>query len=130
MIAILFTVFSCAFAIGQGTAAVPKPKLAATLTLEEFRRELARGEAILVDVRTPREYASGHIPGSINLDWTARNYEELFAGLDPAKPLLLYCAVGGRSDQAREYLQARGYMVHDLEDGIGAWKDAGSPLER
>jgi rhodanese-related sulfurtransferase len=42
----------------------------------------------------------------------------------------LYCAIGGRSDQAREYLQAKGYKAHDLEDGIAAWKEAGLPVER
>jgi phage shock protein E len=101
-----------------------------TLDIKEFLAAVEKAEGVLVDVRTPREYASGHIPGSINIDWTAADYEQKMAILDPKRPVLLYCAIGGRSDQAREYLQAKGYKAHDLEDGIAAWKEAGLPVER
>ena len=100
------------------------------LDVNEFNKAVENGDALLVDVRTPQEHASGHIPGSVNIDWTGKNYEEEFAKLDPKKPLLLYCAVGGRSDQAREYLQLKGYVVKDLDGGIQAWKEAGMPVER
>lgn len=96
----------------------------------EFQVAIDNGNAVLVDVRTPQEYASGHIPGSINLDWTAPDYEQRFAGLDRERPVLVYCAIGGRSDQARAYLQEKGYQVIELEDGIASWKKAGLPLER
>jgi rhodanese-related sulfurtransferase len=105
-------------------------QMRSTMDIKEFIAALEKGDGVLVDVRTPREYAGGHIPGSINIDWTAADYEEKMATLDPARPVLLYCAIGGRSDQACAYLKARGYRAHDLEDGIGAWKEAGLPLER
>jgi thioredoxin 1 len=100
------------------------------LSPSEFQAAIAKGDAILVDVRTPQEYGSGHIPGSINLDWTAPDYEEKFASLDRGRPVLVYCAIGGRSDQARAYLYEKGYQVLELEDGIVSWKKAGLPLER
>lgn len=101
-----------------------------TLPVKEFESAIKNGDAVLIDVRTPQEFASGHIPGSINIDWTAQGYEASFASLDPKRPLLLYCAAGGRSDQARAYLQDKGYEVRDLEEGIAAWKEAGLPIER
>ena len=101
-----------------------------TLPVQEFSVAMKEPDVLLIDVRTPQEFNSGHIPGSINVDWTANDYEQQFAKLDTTKHLLLYCGIGGRSDQAREYLQGKGYEVQDLEDGIKAWKEAGMPVER
>lgn len=101
-----------------------------SLDAATFQDTIEKDDALLVDVRTPQEFASGHIPGSVNIDWTGKNYEAEFAKLDRERPLLLYCAVGGRSDQAREYLEQKGYVVKDLDGGIQAWKEAGMPVER
>jgi rhodanese-related sulfurtransferase len=108
----------------------PEHSTKSTLTVQEFNEALKNDDVLLVDVRTPQEYSSGHIPGSINVDWTGNDYEAQFAELDTTKHLLLYCAIGGRSDQAREYLEGKGYRVQDLEDGIKAWKEAGMPVEK
>ncbi|MCB9183729.1 MAG: rhodanese-like domain-containing protein [Flavobacteriales bacterium] len=97
------------------------------LTPAQFKEAIAKGDAVLVDVRTPTEYASGHIDGSINVDWTAKEYEAAFAQLDPKKPVLLYCHGGGRSEQALEYLESKGYKARHLGGGITAWKKAGLP---
>ncbi|MDQ3099912.1 MAG: rhodanese-like domain-containing protein, partial [Bacteroidota bacterium] len=96
----------------------------------EFQRALEKGDAILIDVRTPQEFASGHIPGSINIDWSGADYESSFARLDPERPVLLYCAMGGRSDQARSYLAEKGFEAYDLDEGIISWKAAGLPVEK
>jgi rhodanese-related sulfurtransferase len=94
-----------------------------------FKAEIDRGGARLIDVRTPREYAAGHIPGSENIDWTSPDFEAAFARLDPATPVLLYCLVGGRSEQAKEYLAGKGFRVKHLAEGYSAWKKAGLPVE-
>lgn len=96
----------------------------------EFQQAMSAGDALLIDVRTEREYASGHIPGSINLDWTATDYEAEFGALDKKTPLLLYCHGGGRSDQAKEYLEGKGYDVKHLVEGYMSWKEAGLPTTR
>lgn len=100
------------------------------LTPQAFKQAVDKQEALLVDVRTPAEYASGHLAGSINVDWTASGYEAEFAKLPKDKPLLLYCRSGGRSGQALEYLQAKGYQVQHMEGGIGAWMNAGLPVTK
>ncbi len=94
----------------------------------EFRSRIEKGGAMLVDVRTPAEYASGHIAGAVNLDWSAADYEKQMATLDPKMPVLVYCAMGGRSEQAKEYLEGKGLVVIQLVDGIGGWKKAGLPV--
>lgn len=99
----------------------------AELTPAQFQEAIAKGDAVLVDVRTPTEYASGHLEGSVNVDWTAKDYETTFAKLDPKKPVLLYCHGGGRSEQALEYLEGKGYKARHLGGGITAWKKAGLP---
>lgn len=94
----------------------------------EFQAQIGQDNAVLLDVRTPAEYASGHLAGSVNMDWSAADYEAKFAGLDTARTVLVYCAMGGRSDQAKEYLVGKGYHVIQLVDGISGWKKAGLPV--
>lgn len=93
-----------------------------------FQKAIEEGKAVLVDVRTPAEFASGHIAGSVNIDWTGKDYEQAFAKLDLKKPVLLYCHGGGRSEQALEHLADKGYSVRHLDGGISAWKKAGLPV--
>ncbi|MBK8499255.1 MAG: rhodanese-like domain-containing protein [Flavobacteriales bacterium] len=97
------------------------------LGVDAFEQAIATGKARLVDVRTPAEYAAGHLIGSINIDWTADDYEAAFAELDKSMPVLLYCHSGGRSEQALEYLAAKGYRAQHLVGGYAAWKKAGKP---
>lgn len=84
----------------------------------------------LVDVRTPAEFGTGHLPNAVNLDWTGGQLEAKTGTLDKARPVLLYCASGSRSANAKGYLMDQGFTdVVDLEGGIQAWRSAGLPLE-
>lgn len=73
----------------------------------------------IVDVRTPQEFAEGHVPGSINipLDQVPQLVEEFRA---MAKPLILCCRSGVRSENAVRYLQQHG--VTELSNG-GSWQE-------
>lgn len=74
----------------------------------------------IVDVRTPGEYAGGHVPGSINIP-----LHEVQQRLDEIKtlkqPLVLCCASGGRSGQATSFLKGHGI---NCENG-GSWMSVG-----
>lgn len=100
----------------------------AELSPEEFKRAIETGKYQLVDVRTPSEFASGHIAKSSNIDWTASGYETAFAAIKQDTPVLLYCHSGGRSEQALEYLIGKGYRAQHLDGGISAWRKAGFPV--
>lgn len=94
------------------------------LTPTDFATQIKGDSDIqLIDVRTPAEYAEGHIDGAINIDFLD---EEVFskgvASLDPNKPLYLYCRSGNRSGKAAKKLADMGFReLHDLEGGYMAW---------
>jgi len=94
----------------------------------EFKKAIETGTYQLIDVRTPAEFASGHILGAVNIDWTAPDFERAFAAIKPDIPVLLYCHSGGRSEQALEHLVGLGYRAQHLEGGISAWRKAGYPI--
>jgi rhodanese-related sulfurtransferase len=79
----------------------------------------------LVDVRTPEEYNSGHIQGAVNYNIADPNFGANLDKLDKTKPVLVYCAVGGRSARAAGQLQKKGFtQVFDLKGGMNAWRAA------
>lgn len=100
------------------------------LSVEAFRNKVATdGTVQLVDVRTPEEYAEGHLAGAFNIDWKAEGFlEAASATLDTARPVLVYCRSGRRSAEAASALQKAGFQVANLLGGINAWKEAGEPV--
>jgi phage shock protein E len=76
------------------------------------RKLIATGATVL-DVRTPEEFADGHLPSATNLpvaDVAQRIAEvDKLVGGDKAKPVVVYCAKGGRAEQAKQALEAAGY---------------------
>lgn len=87
--------------------------------------------AMILDVRTPNEYASGHIPGAVNMDFYAPDFSQRLESLDKTRECFIYCASGNRSGQAIKVMQQAGFRrVVDLKGGFGAWARAGKPVER
>ena len=84
---------------------------------------------IIVDVRTPEEFASGHIEGAVEIDLQSASFETDVAGLDPKAPYFVYCRSANRSAQAIAYMQQHGFdTIYELEGGIVAWQTAGLPV--
>lgn len=80
-------------------------------------------DILLIDVRTPEEYASGHIENSVNIDFKADNFKELVAELDKNQDVYVYCKVGGRSGKSAKILEGMGFKkVYDLDGGILQWE--------
>jgi rhodanese-related sulfurtransferase len=69
---------------------------------------------MVIDVRTPEEYAAGHLDGAVNIDITAADFDQRVAALDPTGTYLIYCRSGNRSAQAVERMRAVGLV--DLTD--------------
>ena len=85
---------------------------------------LAAGEIVLVDVRTPEEFAEGHIEGAVNMPLDSFNPTAVPE--EDGKETVLYCRSGRRSELAAEYLaEATGVPTTHLEGGIIAWEEAG-----
>ena len=87
--------------------------------------------SILLDVRTQKEYAEGHLAGSQQLDYL--NPEAFNAGinkLDKSRTYYIYCRSGKRSHGACQKMKKQGFKVYDMEGGILNWTKLGMPVER
>ena len=85
----------------------------------------------VVDVRSPEEFAAGHVPGAVNLPLERLQTDPVGAGLQPDEAVVLYCVAGPRSLRAAAALQARGFTaVQQLAGHFEGWKAAGQPIEQ
>jgi phage shock protein E len=110
--------------VAQNNSAAP---MGTVITPQDYQARFVSADHLLIDVRTPDEYASGHIAGAVNipLDTLSSRLAEVPNNRD----VVLYCRSGNRSNQARQLLNERGYTrVYDL-GGVMAWQAAGYPLE-
>jgi rhodanese-related sulfurtransferase len=88
-------------------------------------------DALLVDVRDPKEYEAGRIPNALNIPLAqlAGRSDEL--ARHTARPVIAYCARGNRSRSAGSTLQKLGFAeIYSLSGGFQAWKSAGLPVEK
>ncbi len=91
-------------------------------TSEELRNTLGRGEVTLIDVRTPGEFANGHIANAGQLNYYTLDFRRKLLLLPRDQPVYLYCNTGYRSQRAAEILVDNGYkQVYNLEHGIMEW---------
>jgi len=103
-------------------------KSESVLSPQEFEAQYKVTEdAILLDVRTPEEVATGKIDGAENIVWDA-SFGEKLSNLEH-KPIFVYCGSGIRSAKAAAVLKEKGYEVYELDGGIKAWRAAGMPVE-
>ena len=84
---------------------------------------------VVVDVRTPEEYAQGHIRNSRQIDYYSSEFQARLQALPKDKAVVLYCHSGRRSKDAMSFLESIGYSrVFNLLGGTVAWKRDGLPL--
>lgn len=101
------------------------------LSVDEFARLAADKRNIILDVRTPGEFQSGHIPGAVNLDFDAADFSQKAAALDKTRTYLVHCASGVRSERACVKLSALNFpTLYNLPGGFRAWARAGKPVEK
>lgn len=99
----------------------------------------AAGDAVLIDVREPAEYATSHLPGAVNiprgvLEFEIEAHPAVGGATDPLladrqRPIVVYCRSGGRAALAAQSLQQLGFVdVRSIAGGIMGWADAGLPI--
>jgi rhodanese-related sulfurtransferase len=96
---------------------------------DEARALAATPGVTVLDVRTPAEFAEGHIDGATVVDFYEPGFAEAIAALDRDGTYLVYCRSGNRSGQAVALMAQLGFeRVYDLDGGVVAWSGAGLPL--
>ena len=102
-----------------------------TASVHDLHSLVAQGSnrVTILDARTPEEFAEGHVPGAINIPFDqlpARAGE-----LDAARPVHVYCRMGGRAQKAAASLEASGFAVCCIVGGgMDLWRASGFPVER
>ena len=114
---------------GETASVVPSVK---NVEVEQAAKLLQENKKIVVlDVRTPEEFAVGHIAGATNLDFHNPDFEKKLSELDKSKSYLVHCAAGGRSAKTRDLMKKQQFQsIYHLEGGLKAWEKAGKPVER
>jgi len=133
MKAIYLTLFLLGCCIAQLPAADKPsvPKGVKNVGVEEFDKLRADKKNIVLDVRTAEEFARGHIPGAVNVDFNAPDFQKKVAELDKNKTYLVHCAGGGRSARACTVMDKVAFTnLVNLEPGFRAWEKAGKPVEK
>jgi len=109
----------------------PAPAPIENVTAAEAAAMLdANLDLVVLDIRTPEEFAGGHLPRAVNIDYMADGFAEAIAELDKDAVYLMHCASGGRSTKSIGAFQSAGFKhVSHLDSGTMGWTAAGLPLE-
>ncbi len=99
-------------------------------SVDNFEALLTQTDSFqLVDVRSPEEYADGHLEGAQLINFYEENFSTQLEQLDKKRPVLVYCASGNRSGKTAVLLGEMGFKkIYDLDGGIKAWRAAGKKI--
>ena len=100
-----------------------------SLSVEEYAKAIEDTMVVRLDVRTPEEYAEGHIEKSLNIDVLNSGFEtKALATLPKDKTIAVNCRSGKRSKNAARILVKNGYKVIELDSGYNGWIGEGRPV--
>jgi len=87
-----------------------------------------RPDVVILDVRTPAEFAAGHIEGALNIDFKNVNFAAEISKLDTSKTYLVHCRSGARSTRSLVVFKEKGFktIIH-MNGGIIDWNNSGLP---
>jgi len=101
------------------------------LDAKQAQSLIAEKKVIVLDIRTPEEFKSGHIAGATNVNYRSPDFDKTISGLDKSKSYIVHCAVGGRSTASLTNFKKHGFnSIYHLDGGITGWEKAGLPLDR
>ena len=114
----------------QGPAApIEAPASPVRVGVAEFANVIASPGVTIVDVRTPQEFAEGHIEGAVNIPVELPDFMDRVSELDPSGTYAVYCRSGNRSQPAVAGMSSIGINgIYELESGTTGWTTEGQPL--
>lgn len=103
-----------------------------TISMQDLYQHMEKlgKEEIVLDVRTPEEYETGHVPGSINIP--VAELENRYEELNQYSKIFVHCKMGGRAQKATEFLTSKDFnnLVCIASNGMQAWIEEGFPVEK
>ncbi len=119
---LLLSVFTLTACGGSGEQVI-------NLKVNEFAQKIADPAVVILDVRTPAEFASGHIAGAVNVDFESGSFDQDIQKLENSQTYAVYCRSGNRSGQATSIMAKNGFSsVFNLNGGVLDWAALGQPL--
>ena len=93
------------------------------LSYDDFKNQISKNDVLLFDVRTMAEFNSGHLKGSVNIDfYDEKLFDKFFNKVEKSEPIYIYCRSGNRSHKSSEKLKELGFVkIYDLEGGYKNW---------
>lgn len=130
LLALALTAFACQTEPSNGAAMAaqqPGSAVARDISDTELVALMSdRPDLLLIDVRTDQEWEQAHIPGAAFLDFLEDDFEERAFALPKDRPIAVYCAAGGRSEDAMIKMKKAGFQeLYNLRGGFYGWEDAG-----
>jgi len=130
LLLLFFVVFS--FALISCKQPPPDNTTITNLTAKEgfelIQENKNNPDFVILDVRTPKEFNSGHIEKAVNIDYNAANFKEDLGTLDKNKTYALYCHSGRKSSTSSEIMGELGFKHIYNFGGVKQWKEAGYKL--
>ncbi len=124
VIALLIPVMSCSISRSAGFEDISVEECY-TLIQENKNNP----DFIILDVRTPAEYASGYIENAVNIDYYEDDFEETLDTYGKNKTYLIYCRTANRTASVMSIMQRLEFTeVYNMQGGINAWISAGYPV--
>lgn len=123
-----------ATASAPATPAAPAPAQpvlgADEMNVQALHQRMGGQVDLVLDVRTPAEFAQGHVAGAVNIPLQELKARQAELAPYKDKEIAVICAVGGRSATATSYLRTEGYaQAYNVLGGTRAWVEAGYPTE-
>jgi rhodanese-related sulfurtransferase len=102
---------------------------ATNMDVLDFSKKITESGVVILDVRTPGEFAEGYIEGARMIDFQGGSFETEITSLDKNATYAVYCRSGNRSGQAVKIMQDAGFLnLFNLEGGVIDWANQGMPL--
>jgi rhodanese-related sulfurtransferase len=115
----------------QEGPALTQPQVVKNITPEEANTMIMISSfpIQIIDVRTPEEYAGGHIENAANVNYNSGNYSDEISRFDKDRTYLIYCRTGARSAGARDIMKELGFQkIYNIDGGITDWIAKGLPV--
>ena len=97
------------------------------IAIDQAAEALDRGAAV-IDVREPKEFRTGHLPGAVNMPMG--QLATRMGEIDRNRPVYVVCASGNRSSAMTDVLTAAGFDAINVAGGTSAWARSGRPIEK